>query len=45
MWLASVDVAGRVNPDGWREPLAEAMVLIDDMNIDRLERTDIHQLP
>ncbi len=44
-WLASIDAASRVNPDVWREPMAEAMVLIDDMNIGHSERTDIYELP
>ena len=44
-WLASIDAASRVNPDMWREPLAEAMVLIDDMNIGSSERTDRYELP
>ena len=45
MWLASIDAASQINPDVWREPLAEAMVLIDDMGIGRSERADVHELP
>lgn len=33
VWLNSIDAARRVNPDAWKEPLAEVMVLIDDMHV------------
>lgn len=44
-WLSAVEAARRVSLDSWREPLAEAMVLIDDMNVHQSQRSDRHQLP
>lgn len=44
-WLQTVDAAGHISPDSWREPLAEAMVLIDDLDVHQSQRPDLHQLP
>ncbi len=42
-WLSVISATGRVSADTWREPLAEAIVLIDDMDIRPSERTNVDE--